>query len=231
MLSLSAIHVHRLHQIATAQKPVSEYQSLKRYRDSASSQRPYKLSINMVVDWIRKRILCLQSGSCLSTPPRTEVVQRTSRSQAGTLRLDLPLLFTGKTPQRNVSSKLYEFESKLASGKLDNKCRLVLDRSKQCTGFSLFRIGDDGTLNGPTSRGVCAFCLSQTHTYCLQCKRWLCDRLSDNASKQDGFKDNIVINGSGDKPIFVQNNCHLHTHRSAKERVLKEYTMSSMKQM
>ncbi|CAB9497204.1 unknown protein [Seminavis robusta] len=228
MLSLSAVHVHRLLQLSTAKEDLSFYPSLKRYRDSASERRPFKKSLNMMIgEMTNKRARAVSP----QTPPREQGTGRATRSQANIQRLDLPMLATGRTPHRNVAAKIIKFEQEQASGKIDAKSSVVVDRTRNCPGFPIFRVGADGSINGSGSRGRCAHCGCQTHCWCLHCKRWLCDGLSKKAEQQTDFKPHIVVNADSDKPLYGQSSCFFVHHYGNQQKALERFSADAMKKL
>ncbi|CAB9504105.1 hypothetical protein SEMRO_186_G080530.1 [Seminavis robusta] len=228
MLSLAAVHIHRLHQLSTANRNLSVYASLKRYRDTATERCLFKKSLNMIIDEMSRKKARAVSPQQL-TPPRP--TGRSTRSQLGILRLDLPLLATSKTPQRSMLAKIGNFATQEAQGKLDARSKVVLTRTRECSGFAVFRIGANGETNGKGGRGRCANCGSQTHCYCMMCKLWLCDGMSDKVQMQDDFKGHIIVNDQSDSPIHVQNCCFLIHHRKKQESVLRKFNEDAMKKM
>ena len=222
ILSLCAVHVHRLLQIATAKENLDFYSCLKRFRDSATERVSFKKTLTMMVNLLTTDSSETEPAPATPTPPRRVVLveERATRSHAGIQRMDISLLKTNKTPKRNVAQKLQEMEERLVSGKLDSRSKVVLERSKLCTGFAVWCIGDDGTSNGKGSRGCCSNCGAQTHCYCVGCKRWLCHSLSDKAESLPGWKSHVIINPAADKPIHCQATCFFIQHREAQRASL-----------
>lgn len=229
MISLSGVHLHRAHQLSTANEDISVYPSLKRFRDSASERRSFKKTLNMVIDRLTQKPRPVSPQQ--QTTPRAA---RAMRSQAAIQHTDLPLITTNKTPKRSVAAQIDRMEEKLAApGKLKHrsKIEIVVERVKDFPGFPIFRIGSDGELNGPTSRGTCSHCGSQTHCFCLHCKRWLCDSMSKNVQAMDGFKPHIVINTKADDPIHAQNCCFLIVHGKNQQEALASFNKEAQKKL
>ena len=230
MLSVSAVHVHRLLQIATAREDTKKYGSLKRFRDAATSRVSFKKTQFMIINHITA---LFTANEAISTPPPAAPRRdpgRAMRSQTGIERIDIPFFRTNKTPKRNVAAKLVQMEEKLLSGRLDLSSKLVVERSKQCAGMAVWCIGSDGTPNGKGSRGSCAYCGHPTHNFCLLCKRWLCDSPSDTALKKPDWKSHIIINPGGDTPsIHCRASCFLLEHRKAQESNVKRFNLEAIR--
>ena len=114
-------------------------------------------------------------------------------------------------------------ELKMAAGTLDPASKLVVEQTKTCSGYPVSRLATDGTKNGKGARGTCFNCGASTHTYCLLCKRWLCNKLSDNVLAQDGSKSRVIVNGNGQNPIHFEANCFFVVHRKAQQDQLKAF--------
>ena len=223
ILLLCAVHIHRLHQLSTAREDLNTYGCLKRFRDSATERSSYKKSLTMIVHCLAKRVSTQSPFFVTTNESNVDIEERIRRSQASIQRLDIPLLSTHKTPIRKVPERIAAMESKLASGQLDPASALVVGRTKSCVGYPVSRLATDGTKNGKGARGTCANCQASTHTYCLLCKRWLCNKLSDRVMAQDGFKCHIVINGKGQNPIHCEANCFFIVHQKAQQEQLKAF--------
>ena len=189
MLSLAGVHIHRLEQLRSANRDLSVYPTLKRYRDSASQRRSFKTSLNMIIDNILSRFQPQEQEEVSQAPvtvtprgPQPITPPRATRSEANVERLSIPMVKTNQTPKRNFTKKLEQLEGKLmsGSGRLEVQSKLVIKRTKECTGFQVKRVGATAP-NGKGSRNACAICGSPTHSYCLQCKRSLCDKASEKA--------------------------------------------------
>ena len=137
------------------------------------------------------------------------------------------MLQTNATPLRNVKARLEKLEASATAGDIDATGKILLERTKQCSGVPVFRIGNDGKKNGPGSRGRCCHCGSQTHNYCLLCKRWLCNKMSDNYTGKKQF----IINPDGSNPIFVEPNCFFINHRSVQETAVKKFTAENISKL
>ena len=108
-------------------------------------------------------------------------------------------------------------DQKLKSGKLDQNSQVMLERSRQCFGLPVYRIGSDGSDNGKGSRGVCAHCFGQTHWYCLGCKRWMCNTPSEKAATRDEWRAVVALNLNTEKPVHFLNCCMHETHGEARK--------------
>ena len=109
--------------------------------------------------------------------------------------------------------------------------RILLERARKCSGFPVHCTGKSGKPNGPGSQSNCANCGSQTHNYCLKCKQWLCDKISENALKLPDFKTHIVINKGTENEMTCLNNCFLEHHRECQENDLKQFCKDVNRQL
>lgn len=185
----------------------------------------FKKSLCLIVDAITKQSIPDDDGEVEARPAVAPITPpRSSRSQAATQRIDLPLLRTSKTPSRNVQAKFSKMEEKLASGKLDTSSKIVLERAKECTGFPIYCVGADGKLITAGSRGTCVHCKTLTHWYCIGCKRWACMSQSDEVEKVADWKPSILITAdkTGDHKIFCNNSCFQTVHGKAQHLFLSK---------
>ena len=229
MLSLSAVHIHRMHQLATAKDDLDFYRSLKHFRNAASQR--FKRSMTMLIDALIKGHTAdddahIQAPPAAVVTPRNPTPPRATRSAADIERIQLPRLNTGKTPQRNVKKKIQTMVGKLEQGRIDNMSRVFLARAHSCVGFHVIRKAQPcGSTKG--SRGTCANCSAQTYDYCLGCHRWLCNnaRTSDKASELEDWKSHIIISNplspTGEEDVHCHATCMLHCHRGQQGNVLR----------
>ena len=158
------------------------------------------------------------------SPINTGNRQRTTRSNADIMNIRIPFVVTKETPIKSVNRKINKLAEKIAAGEIkDVSSHVLVDRSQKCQGILINRIGSNGKDNGPGSRSTCARCGSQTHTYCLKCKQWLCDKPSDNAKKLDDWQSHIIINQNSGNPIHFRNNCFFAKHQKMVMLELEKY--------
>ena len=199
---------------------MSRHSCLKCFRDSASERVSFKKTQFLIVDCTTKRFISANSSPPATPTPvaRQDPQSRMMRSQAETERVQVPLIATNKTPKRGVAKKLVQLEERLHSGKIDLCSQIVLERSKECTGFPIKRLGPGGNYTGSGSRGSCAVCATPTHHFCLHCKQWFCMTQTTAALKKV-----VIINGNGDDAMHVERTCFYHRHRNNQEALLQKF--------
>jgi hypothetical protein len=242
MLSLSAVIVHRLLQLSSAKEDLDFYSCLKRYRDSATERYSFKKTLFLLVDRTTKKFIQSATPEAARGAPNNMLLaveantppaaQRISRSQAHVERIDVPVFQTHKTPKRAIEKQLLKMEQKLERGKLDIPSQIVLARTKTCVGYPVWRVGPNGPedVNGSGSRNNCSHCGTFTHQYCLGCKRWLCDSLSESAAVKLGLKSHVIIASQG-KEIHCRNNCFMELHRNSQKATLDDFNAMAQRKM
>lgn len=114
--------------------------------------------------------------------------------------------------------KLESIQEKVASGRVCQMERIVVERVNQCTGWPVKKTNVTwGESKRGAGRGTCAHCGGSTQWYCVGCKRYLCIEPTSKATTMDGFFERWKIDqgNASASPIYCFGSCFLQTHQSS----------------
>jgi hypothetical protein len=218
MLMISAVAIHRIGQVFSANATLDYYPTLERYRKSANNRMPFQDTVEGIMQCASKQIelddafipdglprtLSLGGVSCVRYGLDSLTLDGSFASVAlhalprmmhpGKTVLDVPwsTKITGFTPTRNAR-KFYVSSLTGKGAQFANKMS-VQSRGKKCLGIPFAHRVDSMELTSKPSktvhafRGSCALCKRQVSTYCFSCHHHLCG-IENNVPKPSK-KDN-----------------------------------------
>ena len=224
MFLLGNVLVHRLHHFFTSKSDLAKaYPSLKHFRNAASHRSTFHETLLQIVHGIKQRTISrtIRDMSPSLSAPTTEGIL-TRRKDTRTMAVAWGTLSAGVTPQRRVKKFYNKNPTNISE-------EIVHSRMKACTGVPVYRVDLKTKGNrGIGSRGRCAECNMQTNTFCIVCKRWLCDpQLAANRANHDynddpkfikiNFQDGALGDDAEANTICAIFSCWHKAHRAALE--------------
>jgi hypothetical protein len=194
MILLGAVVIHRLNQFFTAKDDLDFYPSLKHFRNAACKRSSFHETLLQIVHSIKQR-----SIKPILTSSTTNVITGalTRRGDTRTKEVAWGTMATGSTPQRYV--KRWYSKDKAAT----NEEVEVVARMKSCSGVPVYRVcPKTKDYRGEGATGYCIECNRKTNTFCIVCKKWLCN-ISLAANRGPPQKDKNKLKQNDPKFISI----------------------------
>jgi hypothetical protein len=220
LLLLGVTVIHRLRHMATSKSDLNKYRSLRHYRNAANKRSTFhKTLLDLSIcfggnpDLVRDEGITFAIGTL---PPLPSGGRRTRF--AAVADNSFGAATTGKTPQRNASTRMQTLMDTADDSLTENE-RYIVHRWKHCVGPLVYTVNDAGN-RGP--KRSCFLCQKQTSWTCLGCHESFCG--SGEPPEQAGRpKRRKITLPSSDgtttaKSFVVRNSCWLQKHIDALER-------------
>jgi hypothetical protein len=197
MLMMSAIACHRLFQLTSATKPVSDYESIIRYRNASSHRFTFRRTLLELERALSSATdVVIDDGE---TSPRKRVLRNTIPDHDNWAREK-----SWKTPR-----------CKVVKGDVQQKRIELYENSlSSCDGTVLAMMID---ADGDDRRLRCRHCSEKTKFYCLGCDRAVCfDQFRDESilGEKEKFKvSRRNPSGTGEQVHFFRMSCYHVLHK------------------
>ena len=189
MFKIIARDCHRKFQILGAKKDVTWYNDISHFRNANNRRQSFH---GFLVKASHE--LVQAGGRFMKEPPGhgvlTQVQEPNFPVPEGVMRATYISAKTGKTPTRR---KLSNNLNHANSANLDLMSRMVQIRQRYCIGVPVRRLSPGNlhdkkkSTKGRNARGNCTLCGAETRSFCVGCKRFLCDEV-----RETWINENII---------------------------------------
>jgi hypothetical protein len=159
---------------------LDSYPLLKHFRNAASKRSSFHETLLQIVHSIKRRAIppISSSSSTVASPVTTGALSR--RVDTRTREVAWGTMATGATPQQFVK-RWYAKDAAATHGEVE-----VFERMKTCSGVPVYRVcPKTKDYRGEGATGYCTECNRRTNTFCIVCKKWLCNtQLAANRGPQ-----------------------------------------------